>query len=274
MTRSTLLHRFAALALAVLCLKATGAMTADATPQPDILVFAAASLTDVMQQIGADYRASHTATPRYSFASTATLARQIEAGATADLFISADTQWMDYLDQRGLIQHTTRTDLLANGLVLICPVDEPVRLRIAKGFALRAALGRSGRMAIADPVSVPAGRYAKAALTTLGVWNTVADRIVPTENVRTSLLYVARGEVPLGIVYSTDARTERRVHVVDTFPPDSYRPITYPVALTRTARPGATDFLRYLESDAAAARFAAAGFTVLRRQPAGARNVN
>ena len=155
-----------------------------------------------------------------SFAASSVLAKQIEAGAPAQVFLSADREWMDYLEQRGRLQGGSRRDLLGNELVLIAPADSALQLKIAPHFALLAALG-SGRLATGDPDSVPAGLYARAALTRLGVWPQVADRLVRAENVRAALMYVARGEAPLGIVYRTDARAEGRVRVVDVFPADT-----------------------------------------------------
>lgn len=250
--------------LVLSCLSALQVAAADNSPKkPQVLVFAAASLTDVLQKIGDDYGKPQGVTVKFSFGSSATLARQIESGAAPDLYISADTEWMDYLEQRSLIRRSTRSDLLGNKLVLVCAAEHPVALRIAKGFRLRAALGESGRLAIADPASVPAGKYARASLTALGVWSSVEDRLASAENVRTALLYVARGEAPLGIVYRTDALSEPKVRIVGEFPESSHAPIVYPVALTSAAVPAATDFLKYLTSGAAVARFTAAGFRTM-----------
>jgi molybdate transport system substrate-binding protein len=225
------------------------------------LVYAAASLTETLQQVGADYARERGAKVRFSFGSSATLARQIESGARADLFISADQDWMDYLDQRGRVRSASRIDLLGNRLVLVAPVDSRLALQVSRGMRIRDALGATGRLAIADPASVPAGRYAKAALLSLGVWGEVERRIVAAENVRMALRFVARGEAPLGVVYATDARAEPKVRVVGEFPAASHPPIVYPAALTRGARPTATPFLQYLSGGSARARFEAAGFS-------------
>lgn len=241
----------------------TSEAAASLNPPEPLLVFAAASLTEVLRQIGVDYTLAQGRAVRFSFAGSSMLARQIEAGARADVFLSADQEWMDYLDARALIERRSRVALLGNSLVLIAPVDRPVKLRIAAGFRLRQALGSSGRLAVADPANVPAGKYARAALSSLGVWNDLADRLVSAENVRTALLYVARGEAPLGIVYLTDARMEPKVRIVGEFPHSSHPPIVYPAALTSTAAGGAVEFLRYLQSEPAKARFRAAGFQVL-----------
>ena len=230
----------------------------------DVTVFAAASLTDVLKQVGEAYRHDTGRAAVFSFAASSALARQIEASSGADIFISADADWMDYLDKRGLIDHSSRIDLLGNSLVLIASAESKVSFAIKPHFDLAGALG-DGRLALADPASVPAGKYAKAALITLGVWDTVASRVVPAENVRVALAYVARGEAPLGIVYATDAKAEAKVRVVDTFPTGSHPRIVYPAALTKDASSGAREFLAYLSGARAAAIFAKAGFTVLKR---------
>ncbi|TLZ14712.1 MAG: molybdate ABC transporter substrate-binding protein, partial [Gammaproteobacteria bacterium] len=189
----------------------------------ELLVFAAASLSDALEEVGRAFTAATGVRVAASYAASSVLAKQIEAGAPADAFFSADVAWVDYLEKRGLIQPSSRRDVLRNTLVLIAPADSTLRLRIAPGFDLAGAL-KGGRLAIADPDSVPAGEYARAALTRLGVWSRVSDRAVRGENVRAALAYVARGEAPLGIVYRTDAQAERRVRVVDVFPEDSHPP--------------------------------------------------
>jgi len=228
----------------------------------EVTVFAAASLTDAVNEIATAYQKKTGHTAALSFAASSVLARQIANAQGADVFISADTEWMDYLDQRDLLTPGTRKDLLGNHLVLIAPADSKLQLTIAPGFDILRAL-HGGRLALADPESVPAGKYAKAALAALGVWTAVAAQLAPAENVRVALAYVARGETPLGIVYTTDARAEPRVRVVGTFPDNTHPPIVYPVALTKEARPLAREFLGYLESQSAAAVFRKAGFVVL-----------
>ncbi|MBI1210567.1 MAG: molybdate ABC transporter substrate-binding protein [Alphaproteobacteria bacterium] len=236
---------------------------AQAEPR-DVTVYAAASLTSALQEVGAKFNASGETHVRFSFAASSLLARQIEAGADADLFFSADTKWMNYLAERGLILGKTRTDLLGNRLVLIAPQTSKVELEIKSGFPLAQALG-DGRLAVADPNSVPAGRYARQALTSLGVWNSVAEHLLPAENVRVALAYVARGEAPLGIVYGTDARVEPKVKVVAAFPDDSHEPIVYPVALTIHATSvQAKTFLEFVKGKDAADAFRRYGFVVLR----------
>ena len=229
----------------------------------DVTVFAAASLTNALQQVADSYKAKSGQTVALSFAASSALARQIEASGGADMFISADKDWMDYLDNKGLIAHATRKDLLGGHLVLVSPAGLDIKIKIAPHFDLAGAIGH-GRLAIADPASVPAGKYAKASLVALGVWDSVADHLAQAENVRVALAYVARGEAPLGIVYATDAMADPKVRVVDQFPDNTHQPIVYPVALTKDAKPGAKDFLAFLEGPDAAAIFAKAGFDVLK----------
>jgi molybdate transport system substrate-binding protein len=252
------------IALAVLLTGSLGAARAAEDAQPQLLVFGASSLTNVLQELGEIYRKSSGVIIKNSFAASSVLARQIEAGARADIYFSADTDWMDYLQQRDLIQKATRRDTVGNRLVLVAPADSKIELKIAPNFALAAALG-TGRLATGDPDSVPVGKYARSALTTLGVWNDVADRIVRADNVRTALIFVERGEVPLGIVYTTDALIDKKVRIVDTFPANTHLPITYPIALTKTARPQAAAFVSYLMGPEGMAAFKKYGFTELAR---------
>lgn len=238
---------------------------------PPVLVFAAVSLADAVGEAGRVFteRAATSGGPtgthvavRTSFAASSVLARQIEAGAPADIFVSADPEWMDYLEQRHLLRPGTRRDLLGNRLVLIAPAASTVQLTLVPHVDFSQALA-SGRLATGDPDSVPAGRYAQAALTRLGAWDEVAPHLVRCENVRAALEFVARGEAALGIVYRTDALIEKRVRVVDIFPAGSHPPIIYPIALTAGAGPGAAAFKEFLESDAAGEIFARRGFLVL-----------
>jgi molybdate transport system substrate-binding protein len=252
------LARRARLGLAA-CALALGASAASAE---DVTVFAAASLKNALDAIAAAWKEQTGNIATLSYAGSSALARQIEAGAPADLFVSADLDWMDYLAERGLIDSESRRTLLGNTLVLVAadPQAEPVP--IAPGLDLATLLG-DGRLAVPDTESVPAGRYARAALASLGAWDAVADRLAPAENVRAALAYVALGEAPHGIVYATDARAEPAVTVVGTFPSDSHPPILYPAALTAEAdRPEAADFLAFLGSERAAALFEAEGFTL------------
>lgn len=243
--------------LLTLCFAGADAHAAE--PDRTMLVFAAVSLTDALEEIGAAYTAETKQPLRFSFAASSTLARQIELGASAEVFVSADLQWMDYLQERALIDAASRHDVAGNRLVLIAPRASEVELKIKPHFRIAEALGR-GRLAIGDPDIVPAGRYARAALTALDVWEDVANRLVFADNVRTALAYVARGETPLGIVYRTDARVETRIRIVDTFPSDTHSTIVYPAAATTNARPAAREFVVFLVGQRAQEIFRRHGF--------------
>jgi molybdate transport system substrate-binding protein len=225
-------------------------------------VFAAASLTNVLQELGDGYTKQTSIPIRFSFAASSALARQIENGAPADVFFSADLEWMDYLQARNLIQRDTRHDVLGNRLVLIAPADSMVKLKIEPHFAIAAALGK-GRLATGDPDAVPVGRYAREALTALGVWNEVSERMVRADSVRSALAFVDRGEAPLGIVYETDALIDKQVRVVDVFPDSTHLPIVYPIALTGVAKSGAAGFVAYVRGPAGEIAFKAYGFRPL-----------
>jgi len=254
MTRvSRWLSALAALFLAVTPIEARAA---------DITVFAAASLKEALSDVESAWAAQSGHHGALSFAASSTLARQIEAGSPADVFISADVDWMDYLDKRKLIDHRTRRDLLGNHLVLVEPASSRVSVAIGPNFNLLDSL-HGGRLAVADPGSVPAGKYAKAALSSLGVWNAVADHIAPAENVRAALAYVARSDCPLGIVYTTDALAEPQVRIAGTFPDATHPPIVYPVAAVAGGKPLGVQFIRFLEGSRAATIFRAHGFVVL-----------
>jgi molybdate transport system substrate-binding protein len=239
------------------------ALFAAAASAADVKVFAAASLASALPDVAAAYKQKTGRSVMFAFAASSVLARQIEASPGADIFISADTDWMDYLDKKALIQTPTRKNLLSTHLVLIAPAGAVPMLKIAPGFALAATL-KDGRLSVADPASVPAGKYAKASLTALGVWDSVAGKLAPAENVRVALAFVARGEAPLGIVYTTDALAEPKVKIVDTFPDNTHAPIVYPAALTKDASPDAKAFLDYLSSTEAKAIFVKYGFEVAR----------
>jgi len=234
---------------------------ADSASRP-VTVFAAASLTDVLEHLGDEYTRATGVPVRFSFAASSVLARQVGAGASADIFFSADPAWMDYLQHRGRIQESTRRNLLGNRLALIAPADSTLQLQITPGFALAEAL-RGRRLATGDPDSVPLGRYAKYALTSLGVWQDVEDRLVRAEDARHALMFVARGEVPLGIVYVSDARIDQDVRIVDIFPAASHPPIIYPVALTAGASAEAARFLAFVRGPAGQVAFAHRGFELL-----------
>lgn len=229
-------------------------------PASGPIVLAASSVQEAMEEAADAWAAKGHARPVLSFAATSALARQVEAGAAADLFVSADIEWMDTLDKAGLLRAGSRTDFLSNTLVLVAAKDNAAALAVQPGFDLAGALG-TGRLALADPDSVPAGKYAKAALTRLGAWDAVKGRIAAGENVRAALALVERGQAPLGVVYATDARASGKVRVVATFPADSHPPITYPLAiLTRSASPDAAGFREFLLSVEGKAIFARRGF--------------
>lgn len=240
-------------------LPATSWAQAAAPAQPDLIVLAASSLTDALNEIGPAFTGATHHGVKFSYGASSALARQIESGAPADVFMSADTDWMDYLQTRNLIDSGTRRNLLGNRLVLISPADSTVAVTIAPHFALAKLLG-DGRLATGNPDSVPVGKYAKDALTRLGVWTEVQDRIAATDNVRAALALVARGEVPLGIVYRTDALVEKKVRIVAEFPANSHGPIIYPAATTAQAHDGAGDFVKFLLSPTAQAIFSRYGF--------------
>jgi molybdate transport system substrate-binding protein len=230
--------------------------------QRDIVVFAAASLKNALDDVVAAWGRSGGRKVVVSYAASSALARQIEQGAPADLFVSADLDWMDYADQRRAIRPETRRNLLGNRLVLVAPADKARPVAIAAGFDLAALIG-DGRLAVGAVGSVPAGKYAKAALETLGAWEGVKGRLAEAESVRAALVLVARGEAPYGIVYATDAIAEKGVAVVGTFPETSHPPIVYPVALTSSAGPDAAAFLAFMTSAAARPAYEGQGFTVL-----------
>lgn len=227
---------------------------------PEITVFAAASLTDALGEIGKAYQDEGKGKITASFASSSDLARQIEHGAPAEIFISADQQWADYLDQRGLIDKASRFNLLSNELVLVAPAGSDVKLAIGPGFPLAATLG-DNRLAVGDPDHVPAGIYARQALESLGVWSSVESKLARAGSVRAALMFVERGDCPLGIVYASDAQSDSKVRVVGTFPANSHPPVIYPAALVAGHHsPSAVEFLHYLITPQAAAIFKKYGF--------------
>ena len=243
-------------ALLVASLMATAAHAAPVT------VFAAASLKNALDEVGAEYEKTG-GEARFSYAASSAIARQIEQGAPADVYVSADSDWMNYLAERKLIVAASRRDLLTNRLALIAPADTKVALKVGKGMPLAKALG-SGRLAVAGP-DVPAGKYARASLTALGAWDSVSGKLVQAENVRAALQFVARGETPLGIVYDTDAKVERKVRIVGLFPDGSHPKIVYPAAVVASSKnPDAAKFLAFMRTPKAAAVFRKYGFVVLR----------
>jgi molybdate transport system substrate-binding protein len=251
-----------ALPTALLLTFAVGTVEAAAQGR-DVLVFAAASMKNALDDIAAQWQRETGKKVVISYAASNTLIKQIEQGAPADIFISADLDWMDYGQQKGLIKNDTRVNLLGNKLVLIAPKDSKITTDIKPGFDI-AALLKGGRLAMANVDAVPAGKYGKAALEKLGVWNSVKDNIAQADSVRAALVLVARGETPLGIVYQTDAASDPTVKIVGTFPADTHPPIIYPVALTKDSTSAdARAFLTYMETSPAADRaFAKQGFSV------------
>jgi len=228
-----------------------------------LTVFAAASMKNALDDIDTAFTARTGIKVNASYAASSQLARQIEQGAPADVFVSADTDWMDYATSKKTIDEPTRVNLLGNSIVLIAPKDSRIDdVTIGQGFDL-AKLAGDGKIATGDVKAVPAGKYAKAALEKLGAWAGAEPKFAMAESVRVALTLVARGEAVLGIVYSTDAKVEPGVRIVGTFPPDSHPPIIYPVAATSTAKPGARQYLDYLQSEAAKAVLENYGFNYL-----------
>jgi molybdate transport system substrate-binding protein len=265
------------LLVCVLSVACAGVADATEPKKPTLLIFAAASLTDVLGALAPVWEMTSGVSIKLSFAASSVLARQIEAGVDADAFVSADQEWMDYLQSRNLLDDATRVNLAGNRLVLIAPADSRLDIRIAPGFRLAEALGK-GRLATGDPDTVPVGRYARSALNALGVWKEVSDRLVRADNVRSTVMFVARGEVPLGIVYATDAAADSKVRVVDIFPASSHAAITYPAAVIRGAKPEAAAFVAFLGGESARATWRDFGFVEpaapirpVRRYPEGAR---
>ena len=231
--------------------------------EKSLTVFAAASMKNALDDVDTAYTAKTGVQVKASYAASSTLAKQIEQGAPADVFVSADTDWMDYATKKNTINTATRVDLLGNRIVLIAPKDSGIdTVTIGQGFDL-AKLAGDGRIATGDVQSVPVGKYAKAALEKLGAWDAAASKFAMAESVRAALTLVARSEAVLGIVYETDAKVEPGVKIVGAFPDGSHPPIIYPVAATTTAKPDATSYLDYLRSSAAKAVFEKYGFTVL-----------
>jgi molybdate transport system substrate-binding protein len=244
----------------LVCLVAVFAASASA----DVLVFAAASLKDALDAQVGGLKAAAGDKIVVSYGASSALAKQLEAGAPAEVFISADLDWMQYLEEKGLVRAGTRVDLLRNTLVLIAPASGNAALRIAPGFDLKGALGND-KLAMANPDSVPAGKYGKAALESLGVWSRVQAQVARAENVRAALVLVSRGEAPFGIVYATDAMADRGVRIVGTFPAASHPPIVYQAAITTASRsPAAKAFLDHLRSPLARPVWERYGFAVAR----------
>ncbi len=250
------------MAAPALCAALAIAAALMASPAGAVTVFAAASLKTALDAVNAAWAGENGSPATISYAGSSALARQIEQGAPADVFISADLDWMSYLAERHLIRPDTEVRLLGNRLVLIAPATSAAAAEIAPGVDLAGLLG-DGRLAMANVDAVPAGKYGKAALQALGIWDAVADRIAQADNARAALALVALGEAPLGVVYATDAAAEPRVRIVGTFPANTHPPIVYPAAATADAGPDAAAFLVFLRTRRAADLFKAQGFSVL-----------
>jgi molybdate transport system substrate-binding protein len=261
-TRRTWLGGITGLAAALLV--ASGLPPSPARAQSgDLVVFAAASLKNALDAVNAQWQKETGKKATVSYAASSTLAKQIEQGAPAQMFISADLDWMDYVAQKNLIKPDTRSNLLGNRIVLIAPKDKAQSVEIKAGFDLAKLLG-DGWLAIANVDAVPAGKYGKAALEKLGTWASVSSKVAQAENVRAALLLVSRGEAPAGIVYQTDAAADANVKIIGVFPEDTHPRIVYPIALTaNAAHPDATAFLAYIKSAKAKPLFEAQEFTVL-----------
>ncbi|MBN7806071.1 molybdate ABC transporter substrate-binding protein [Agrobacterium rosae] len=243
---------------------ATLGLSAPVFAQDEVTIFAAASMKNALDAANAEWAKETSNEATVSYAASSALAKQIEAGAPADLFISADLAWMDYVAGKKLIKDDTRTNLLGNRLVLVAPADKAKPVDIKQGFDLAKLVG-DGKLAMGAVDSVPAGKYGKSALEKLGVWSSVEGKVAGAESVRAALVLVSRGEAPYGIVYQTDAAADQGVKIVGTFPQDSHEPIIYPVAiLSESKSPAAAAYLEFLKSAKAAPFFEKQGFTILK----------
>jgi molybdate transport system substrate-binding protein len=264
--RRKLICRVAALAAAAAV--AWGTPPPPAQAQGDIVVFAAASLKDALDAINAEWQKETGKKATISYAASSVLAKQIEQDAPAQIFISADLDWMDYVEQKKLIKPESRVNLLGNRIVLIARKDRAQPVEIRQGFDLAKLIG-GGYLALANVDSVPAGKYAKAALEKLNVWSSVADKVAQSADVRAALLRVSRGQTPVGIVYQTDAAADQNVKIIGIFPDNTHPPIIYPIALTtKASNPEAEAFHAYLRGAKAKTGFEAQGFTVLNQSMA------
>ncbi|RJS94797.1 molybdate ABC transporter substrate-binding protein [Salinisphaera sp. Q1T1-3] len=265
------MKRLSVTTAAVVCFlaAAVSAPVQAASDTPDqskpLVVFAAASLKNAMDGVVSAYEKQHPDTDvKVSYAGSSTLARQIEAGAPADVYVSANQQWMDKLGDDGLIDKQSRYNLLGNSLVLVAPKDSKAQVKLVKNVDLASKLGQGGYLAMANTDAVPAGIYGKHALQHLGVWKSLSGRIAQADDVRAALALVSRGESPFGVVYSSDAVADKGVRVVDTFPEDSHKPIVYPAAATADSdNPADAEFLGFLKSDTAAPIFKRWGFRLV-----------
>lgn len=249
--------------LAILCGSLMAACNANDDADKAPIVLAASSLQEAMTEAADEWSAQGHIAPALSFAGSSSLARQIESGAKADIFVSADEDWMLELERKGFVRDGSQHTLIGNEIVLIAPEGSGSRVQLNNPASALTALGDSGRLAMADPEAVPAGRYGKAALESLGIWEAVSTRIAPAENVRAALALVERGQAPLGIVYATDALASDKVAVLARFPAGSHPPVRYPAAILKTStNADAAPFLDYLRSDEARRIFLRHGFTI------------
>jgi molybdate transport system substrate-binding protein len=260
--RARFIASFSVALLSALLIVSRGASAEDSGSNAPVIVFAAASLKNALDGISSAWQQDSGQTVKTSYAASSTLAKQLEEDAPAQIFISADLDWMNYAEGKGLIHPESRTNLLGNKLVLVAPKDSTIAIELKPGADLAKALG-DGRLAVGNVDSVPAGKYGKAALEKLGIWSSVSNKLAQAESVRAALLLVSRGEAALGIVYQTDAVSDPGVKIVAAFPADSHPPIIYPAALTKKANAAAAAFLGYIRSTKAAPFFVAQGFTVL-----------
>jgi molybdate transport system substrate-binding protein len=263
-TKKRILRWLAGMMMVMAGMGMDGALGGGALAQTEVVVFAAASTTNAVTEIGQLYAARSMGRVTPSFASSSTLAKQIASGAPADVYISANKKWMDFLEEKNLINRKSRLDLLGNRIVLIAPADSAVsEIDVTPGFSVAAFLGEDGRLSIGDPDHVPAGMYGKKALENLGSWDPVKDRVAPMKDVRAALVLVERAEAPLGLVYATDAAISKKVRVVGTFPEKSHPPIVYPVAAVAGGKAeAAKGFIDFLQSPESRAVFEKYGFVV------------
>jgi molybdate transport system substrate-binding protein len=262
LTRRKLLHGTLAFVAGLGSLLGT-ALPSASTEGGNVIVFAAASLKNALDDVNTQWQRETGKKAAISYAASSALAKQIAAAAPADIFMSADVAWMDDVAKKSLIKAETRKDLLGNEIVLIAPKDSAVEVSIEPNFDLAGLLG-DGHLAMANVDSVPAGKYGKAALQKLGVWDSVSGKVAQADDVRAALALVSRGEAPLGVVYRTDAAADPKVKIVATFPKDSHPPIIYPIALlASSSNPDAAAFLDYIKSAAAKPLFEKQGFVVL-----------
>lgn len=258
------LFRNIAFAAAAFCLTLTG-LNAPAMADEKLTVFAAASMKNALDGLNAEWKKETGKDAVASYAASSALAKQIEAAAPADVFISADLAWMDYVEEKKLVREGTRSNLLGNRIVLITEKDKAKPVEITQGFDLAGLVG-DGRLAMGAVDSVPAGKYGKAALEKLGIWSSVEGKVAGAESVRAALLLVSRGEAPYGIVYQTDAAADPEVAIVGTFPEESHAPIIYPVAvLANSTNADAVAYVEFLKSEKARPFFEKQGFTVLKQ---------